>query len=135
MTLSEASFPASKMASATATVITVSSVNLDFEENKSNSFDLFPLLNSNGLPTISPIIAPSIFSSSFANLIHHIRHHKLLIEPLQCIVRICISNTVCFYKFFHLFNRFMCEIKSYNRCIVPAIFERLLNHHDVFRVR
>ena len=57
---SSASLPASRRASATATVITVSSVYSQFLPKSSNSLLLLPLSNSNWLPIMSPVIAPYI---------------------------------------------------------------------------
>ena len=59
-----ASVPTANNASPIAIVITESSVNLQPLLNKSNSFVLSPLSNSNGLPIISPKIAPYIYASN-----------------------------------------------------------------------
>ena len=59
-----ASVPTARRASPTAIVITESSVKSQPLVNKSNSFVLFPLSNSNGLPIISPKIAPYIYASN-----------------------------------------------------------------------
>ena len=62
-----ASFPTARRASPTAIVITESSVKSQSLLNRSNSFVLSPLSNSNGLPIISPKIAPYIYASNLRN--------------------------------------------------------------------
>ena len=65
ISLSLASIPARITPSATAIVITVSSVNLHPFSNSVKSFDLFPLSNSYGLPIISPKIAPNMLTPPY----------------------------------------------------------------------